>query len=415
MAAIILTTLLLAACVEPDDVRGPYLQNPSSTSMVIKWRSDETYQSRVFYGTSPQELFEQRVAMKSDSFDHEVLLENLTPDTLYYYRVNGANRSVFTFRTPPVEGDAISTRVWILGDAGTADSNARDVRDAFYKFNQDSSTNMMIMLGDNAYKNGSDRDYQEAFFDVYAASLYSTPVWSTIGNHDARSDGGAPYFDIFTLPSDGKTGGVPSGTEAYYSFNYSNIHFVSLDSEISDRSSAGAMYSWLMTDLAANTQDWTVVFFHQPPYSRGTHNSDLTAIPPCADMRENFTAIFELYGVDLVFTGHSHNYERSFPVLGHRGSSGTFLQSMKTDSGNGRKDDDGAYRKRFNSNDYGVIYTVAGSAGKTRSAPLNHPVHYVSMSQLGSVVLDFNNDVVDVTFVSPNPDAIDYYTVEKSI
>lgn len=414
MALAISTVLLLAACAESiDGERGPYLQNPSSTSMVIKWRNEENRLSQVFYGTSPQALFET-VEMRSDSFDHEVTLENLLPDTLYYYRVNGANENVFSFKTPPVEGEAIPTRVWILGDSGTADSNARKVQQAFYRFNRGSTTDMMIMLGDNAYKNGTDSDYQEAFFDVFASSLYSTPVWSTIGNHDARSDGGAPYFDIFTLPSDGKTGGVPSGTEAYYSFNYSNIHFVSLDSEISDRSPTGAMYSWLMTDLAANTQDWTVVFFHQPPYSKGTHNSD-SKNSAMSDMRENFTAVFEMFGVDLVFSGHSHNYERSFPILGHRGSSDTFLQSMKTDSGNGRKDGDGAYRKRFNSNDYGVIYTVAGSAGKTRSAPLNHPVHYVSMSQLGSVVLDFNDDVVDVTFVSPNPDAIDYYSVEKSI
>lgn len=414
MAAVIFTATLIAACAESiDGVRGPYLQNPSSTSMIIKWRDEETNLARVTYGTSPQGLFET-VEIKSDAFDHEVSLENLAPDTLYYYRVNGANQGVFTFKTPPVEGDAMPTRVWILGDSGTADSNAREVRQAFYKFNQGSATDMMIMLGDNAYKNGTDRDYQRAFFNVYASSLYRTPVWSTIGNHDARSDGGSTYFDIFTLPSDGKTGGVPSGTEAYYSFNYSNIHFVSLDSEVSDRSSAGAMYSWLMTDLAANTQDWTVVFFHQPPYSKGTYDSD-GSNSAMSDMRENFTAIFDLFGVDLVFTGHSHNYERSYPILGHRGKSATFLQSMKTDPGNGRKDDDGAYRKRFNSNDYGVIYTVAGSSGKTRSAPLNHPVHYVSMNQLGSVVLDFNDDVVDVTFVSPNPRAIDYYTVEKSL
>jgi hypothetical protein len=62
----------------------------------------------------------------------------------------------------------------------------------------------------------------------------------------------------------------------------------------------------------------------------------------------------------------------------------------------------------------GIIYTVAGSSGKTLSAPLNHPVHYLSMSKLGSVVLDFDGDEVNVTFVSPDPGATDYYTLTKN-
>jgi hypothetical protein len=84
---------------------------------------------------------------------------------------------------------------------------------------------------------------------------------------------------------------------------------------------------------------------------------------------------------------------------------------MKTDPGDGRKDGDGEYRVPANSTDHGIIYTVAGSSGKTRKSPLNHPIHYLSMAELGSVVLDFNGDRLDVTFVSPNTDAVDYYTV----
>jgi hypothetical protein len=72
-----------------------------------------------------------------------------------------------------------------------------------------------------------------------------------------------------------------------------------------------------------------------------------------AQMRGNFTAVFEMYSVDLVFTGHSHNYERSYPIQGHRGSSATFLESMKVDSGDGRPDGDGAYWKPYGSTDRG--------------------------------------------------------------
>lgn len=393
--------------------RGPYLQNMTPSSIVIKWRSQIQTRTRVHYGISEDGLFEQ-VGNESSSTNHEVVLENLIPDTRYYYVVYSVSARVFSFRTPPDEGVARPTRVWILGDSGTADKNAKSVKDAFVDFNGGAATDLMLMLGDNAYDDGADCEYQNAVFDMYPSTIAQTPVMPTIGNHDAREDGGAPYFKIFNLPVDGESGGVPSGTESYYSFNYANIHFVSLDSEISNRSPTGAMYSWLMADLGANTQDWTVVYFHHPPYSKGSHDSDQPG-GAMADMREHYTAVFEMYGVDLVFAGHSHSYERSFPILGHRGTSDTFLKSMKTDTGNGRKDGDGQYIKPYNSVDHGVIYTVAGSAGKTRSGALNHPVHYLSMSKLGSVVLDFDGDELNVTFVSTDPEVTDYYSIVKTI
>jgi hypothetical protein len=406
--------LLLTACFESAE-RGPYLQNASSTSMVIRWRDGVTDLSRVNYGTQAGVLM-QVAETTATTDDHVVLLENLTPETVYYYKVNGANKGEFSFKTPPVEGVARPTRVWILGDSGRANEDAMQVRDAFYEFNGGKTTDLVLMLGDNAYKEGSDHDYQEGLFDMYGQTLHYTPLYPSIGNHDIIADGPSTYFSIFTLPIDGKTGGVPSENEAYYSFNYSNIHFVTLDSVLSNRSPDGTMYRWLAADLAANTQDWTVVFFHHPPYSRGKHNSDSAGLA-MADMRKNFTGLFEEFGVDLVFSGHNHNYERSFLIRGHRGKSNSFVEAMKTDSGDGRKDGDGAYEIPANKTNHGIVYTVAGSSSRARSLErskgvlLNHPVHYLSMRELGSVVLDFNGDVVDFNFVSPNPEAIDYFTV----
>ena len=132
-----------------------------------------------------------------------------------------------------------------------------------------------------------------------------------------------------------------------------------------------------------------------------------------AELREHYTPIFETYGVDLVFSGHNHSYERSFPLVGHHGSADTLLESMKADTGDGRIDGDGAYRKTAAGD--GVIYVVAGSAGKAHKYPLNHPANYVSMAELGSMVLDFNGNELNATFVSPNPDAVDYFTIIKEI
>ena len=98
------------------------------------------------------------------------------------------------------------------------------------------------------------------------------------GNKDLQPDGtGMPYLDIFSLPSDGESGGLASGTEQYYSVDYGNVHVVSLDSQLSARDPAQreAMKEWLVADLAANDRDWTIVIFHHPPYTKGAnHDSD---------------------------------------------------------------------------------------------------------------------------------------------
>ena len=173
------------------------------------------------------------------------------------------------------------------------------------------------------------------------------------------------------------------------------------------------MYTWLESDLQSNDQDWTVVFFHHPPYSKGSHNSDSDAEVKMREMRENFVPAFDQYSVDLVFTGHSHAYERSFLVTGHTGKSETLTSSMLIDNGDGKSDGDGSYEKLYSQVNNGVVYTVAGSSGKAGGGSLDHPVHYVSYEELGSVVLDFNGDRVDATFVSPNTSIEDHFSIVK--
>ena len=158
---------------------------------------------------------------------------------------------------------------------------------------------------------------------MYPEMLRKTVLWPAYGNHDGSAADAAtntgPYYDIFTLPKQAEAGGVASGTEAYYSFDYANIHFVELESYETDRSPTGPMLTWLQRDLAANTQPWVIVFFHHPPYSKGSHNSD-TEIE-LIEMRQNALPILENFGVDLVLSGHSHSYERSFLLDSHYGDS----------------------------------------------------------------------------------------------
>src|SRR4051812_40731882 len=118
-----------------------------------------------------------------------------------------------------------------------------------------------------------------------------------------------------SLPRQAAAGGIASGTEAYYWFDYGNSHFVCLDSEETSRATNGAMATWLAQDLQSNTKDWLVAFFHHPPYSKGCSDTETNLI----EMRTNFVPILESHGVDIVLSGHSHSYERSRFIDGHHG------------------------------------------------------------------------------------------------
>lgn len=261
-------------------IRGPFLQMGTPTNILVRWRTDWFMTGRIAFGTNTNVL--NRVAVENgQATEHAVRLDGLLPDTIYYYAILDAMGEVlaggwdYFFRTAPATNRPI--RVWAIGDFGTADYNAEAVRDAYATYAEERYTDVWLMLGDNAYETGTDQEYQRAVFDMYPRFLRQTGVWPTIGNHDASSTGATgefPYLDIFTLPTAGEAGGVPSGTEKYYSFDYGNVHFICLDSQSSPRHSQGAMARWLEADLAATDKNWIVAFWHHPPYSWGTHNSD---------------------------------------------------------------------------------------------------------------------------------------------
>jgi hypothetical protein len=402
--------------------RGPYLQTGTPTSVVVKWRTNVATDSRVRYGASAASLTSE-VGSSTSTTEHEVTLSGLLPATTYYYSVGtstgaltGGDGATF-FVTSPQTGVSTPSRVWVLGDSGTANSNAQAVRNAYYAFTGATHTNLWLMLGDNAYDTGTDANYQAAVFDMYPEMLRKSVLWSTIGNHDTAQSTNPPpslpYFSIFTLPTNGEAGGTASGTERYYSFDYGDVHYICLDSMTSDRSPTGPMLTWLRNDLASTNSKWIVAFWHHPPYTKGSHNSDTET--QLVEMRQNALPILEEGGVDLVLTGHSHSYERSFLIDGHYGSSTTFTASMKKDGGSGREDGTGAYVKPTDGNgaNEGAVYAVAGSSGQISGGTLNHPAMFVSLNNLGSMVLDFDGPRLDVKFIRENGTVADYFTIRK--
>lgn len=387
-------------------VRGPYLQTGTPTSLVVRWRTATPSDSVVRFGTAPGQL-DSMVSSALATTEHVVRLDGLTPHTRYFYAIGSAAATLagndlgHSFVTAPPAGARVPTRIWVLGDSGTADANARQVRDRSRQAMWWREPDLWLMLGDNAYYTGTDAEHQAAIFDVYGETLRRTVLWPTFGNHDAVSADAAtqtgPYFDIFTLPTAGEAGGVGSSTEAYYSFDYANVHFICLDSTESDRSPTGPMVTWLRRDLAARRAEWTIAFFHHPPYSKGSHDSDVER--ELVEMRENVAPVLEADGVDLVLSGHSHAYERTMWLNGHYGPSSTLGPQHLVDAGNGYEGGDGAYRKLDTPGARGTLYFVAGNGGQASSVGL-HPAMANHAQTLGSLAIDVDGPRLQVRLLA---------------
>ena len=450
LAALILSlSTILGLQAATTIIRGPYLQSATPTSMVVRWRTDNTEPSIVRYGLTRTELT-TTVKAEGITNEHFVYLGKLQPNTRYYYTMGAepaakaaaatataataakpaaeaedapGRAPISSFVTPPASGSAQPMRVWVLGDPGTKGDTQRAVRDQYLKLTGQRSTDLILLLGDNAYPDGTDTDYQKAIFEMYPETLRTVPVWSCLGNHDGKSANSITqsgvYYNAFTFPTRGEAGGVASGTEAYYSFDYANTHFVSLDSHDSDRSLDGAMMTWLKADLAATKRDWIVAFFHHPTYTKGTHDSDKDSDSAgrMNDMRQIFLPALEAGGVDLILTGHSHVYERSFLLDGHYGKSPTFnAATMIKQRGEVRADGVVVYRKpRARTAHFGDINVVTGSAGHASAKPvkLDHPAFYLSLNEAGSSVIDVDGLNLSLTFLNDKGEQRDRFTIIK--
>jgi hypothetical protein len=409
-------------------LRGPFLQIATPNSVSIRWRTDVACESVVKYGTEIG-LLTSCASDPNSTTEHEVRLTGLTPSTRYFYSIGSSNETLAVgadcnFVTFPPPGHAQPTRVWVIGDPGQGpDLTQRFVRDAYKRYAGSRHTDVWLALGDNCLCWGTDKEYQTYFFDVFAELLRQTALWPTIGNHETwggvSTNGQIPYLDIFSLPTNGEAGGVASGTEEYYSFDYANIHFICLDSMTQSRATNGPMANWLRADLAATTNQWIIAFWHQPPYSCGSHYSDNIYEPELWEMRQNIVPILEARGVDLVLCGHSHIYERSYLLRGHYGDSTTLRTEMILDAGSGRENDTGAYIKPTCGPlaNQGTVYVQAGCSASVISPEdrscARYPAMYYDELQLGSVVLDINSNRLDAIFLGDTGAIHDSFTILK--
>ena len=188
-----------------------------------------------------------------------------------------------------------STRFAVIGDSGTGGGAQKDVAERIAAVHRQYPFEFTLMMGDNLYGGEGASDYRRKFEEPYKPLLDAgVKFYAALGNHD---DPTQRFYKAFNMNG-----------ERYYSFKSpkGGVRFFALDSNYMSRE----QLDWLEKELAASGSDWKIAFFHHPIYSSGEkHGSNET-------LREQVEPLFTKYGVDAVFTGHEHFYERIKPQKG---------------------------------------------------------------------------------------------------
>lgn len=310
-----LASLIVAAsCSAATLVRAPYLQNVSTEGATILWATSGPGRGAVEYSADGEPFHAATAQVREflphatsrHTFQHEVELKGLRPGREYSYRVlvDGAVlKDGLSFRTSG-PGPFVFLA---FGDSGTGSAVQRRLAE---RMTEKENPAFVLHAGDLSQENG-DFDHLEAvYFKVYAELMSRTPFFPTPGNHDYWTDYGAPYRAVHSPP---RANVAVQDAGRYYSFDWSNAHFISLDTNLLEfTEDAQRMLEWLERDLQRQTKFWKVAYFHHPPYPTGHHRQNEIS----AMVRERVLPVLERHGVQLVLNGHEHSYQRSVPLRG---------------------------------------------------------------------------------------------------
>lgn len=356
---------------DPSLVRAPYVQNVTQTSATIAWATLEGGPAEVRFGVG--DTLAQRAPAEfliaGGRTYYAAVLTGLAPEQRYTYQAWRGSQSA----TPPqtfttaTAGETFSFAV--TGDSRTASAGAVAIA-AGMKGKQPA---FVLHTGDLT-THGTIAEHDTDVFAVYRDLLSFAPLYPALGNHDLGVDPPAPYLQAFYLPENG-----PEGlAERIYAFDWGDAHFVSLD--VDTPFDAGSpQYSWLAADLAASRQRWKFVILHRPPYSSGAHGSDLA-------VRRTLGPLFEGGGVDVVFAGHDHHYERTVPLVNEQAP------------GPGQR---------------GVVYFVAGGGGAPLYGVGANAWTAFSASRYSFIAADVRGCSLALTAIDDTGQPFDAVTLDK--
>ncbi len=275
-------------------LKGPYLQNVTTNSIVIMWQTNQPSDSRVDYGlTSSYTDYVYDPAMVEI---HEVQLTGLSLDELYHYKVTSETATESVSSEDNTFETAIATttpfRFVVYGDTRSQPTEHAAVVSAIIS----SDPRIFQHTGDFVSDGRREDDWQEEYFDPAQPLLRNTTLFPCLGNHERNAD---PYYNYFDPPDGGG-----DYNERWFSYDYGNCHVTVIDTD-ADYSPGSEQYTWIVNDLQNASNEWLFAIHHHPAYSSGSHGGT-------ENVQNYLVPLYETYGVDMVFSGHDHLYERSY-------------------------------------------------------------------------------------------------------
>ncbi len=426
----------------PALTRGPYLQVGNETAITVRWRTSVACYGRVEVGPSNGTYTTATVDETCPTTEHVVRVTGLTADTKYFYRISSTTGTVFQgsadnfFATTPVASTTRKIRIAAFGDCGRNSATYQDENLINYRTyltaNNIDAPDAWILMGDNAYTSGTDAEYTANFFGIYGASLLKNhKLYPSPGNHDYGNNSGnktsrsMPYHSIFSVPQNGESGGVGSNKQNFYSYDIGNIHFLSLDSygvesDGTDIQTNGtsALKIWIDADLAANTKKWVIAYWHHPPYTKTSHNSDTET--DLINIRQRFIGYLEGKGVDMIINGHSHGYERSYLLKNFTGNWNTFTlgtHSIGTSIATYTSNTTCPYVYNSTPANHGTVYVVAGSTGASGGVQTDFDAYAFpnSVNDGGVFYFEVEDNRLDAKMLRRNGTVFDQFTIMKDV
>ncbi len=276
---------------------GPYITLKDGPTPVINWKSSEPTVGRVAYDRAAHYYgagnFRQVVKEEKPGLFHHLALSDLSPGTEYAYRIlSGGSDQVYRFRSYEKAPEAF--QFFVYGDTQTCPLRNRLVAS---EMAADPASPAFILHAGDLVKSPVSPHWRD-FFWANEPLLSSIPLVSALGNHERNDDS---YYRALELPQGGGDHG-----EEWYSFEYGPVNFIVLDSNAAQVGLKEflAQSRWLEKELEGQTRPGTVVLFHHPIYS-SVYSTGVDS-----GLERGWGSLFRKYGVDLVFSGHVHSYER---------------------------------------------------------------------------------------------------------
>jgi hypothetical protein len=273
-------------------LKGPYLLEPGDKNMTIRYEFDSQGDYVLAYGTKKTATKELKLSYRGSRHGghlYTISLTGLKPNTTYYYRLaNPATDEWFSFKT-------FKTNQAGLSFVAMGDSRSKpEIFSKIMKASKDIRPDFIISMGDLVEVGAAYEQWQDFYFSVVKGFVESTPIVSTLGDHETNGDDG-DLFRYFLRDEE-------TVDKQWFSFDYGDAHFISLDFRHPDDRE---MMDWFVNDITAAGKKWNFVFMHRGAYNFGGHRTDWG--------REFWPGLFSKYKVDIVFAGHSHLYERFYP------------------------------------------------------------------------------------------------------